>query len=483
LSTTDRVKRIDEVRWEIPTSYRSGMRVPGRLIMNEKLFKGLEKGALDQCANVATLPGIYNYSIALPDAHWGYGFPIGGVAAFDMNNGVVSPGGVGYDINCGVRILTTNLDEKDVRPRIKALTSSVFNNVPSGVGATGKIRIESNRLDAVLEGGAKWAVQQGYGWEEDLERTEEKGCMKEADADKVSSRAKQRGAPQLGTLGSGNHYLETQIVEKIFDEKAAKTMGITHIGQVTVMIHSGSRGCGHQIASDYIRVMEGAAVKYKISLPDRQLACAPINSKEGLDYLAGMRCGANYAWANRQCITHWVRESFQKVLAMDAEKLGLHMIYDVAHNVAKLERHDIDGKAVEVCVHRKGATRSFPPRHPDIPLIYSEIGQPVLVGGSMGTASYILVGTEQAMKETFASTIHGAGRTMSRAGATRKFSPRDIMRRLESQGIEIQAASIGELAEEASESYKNVDDVVDSAEKAGISKKVVRLRPLSVIKG
>jgi tRNA-splicing ligase RtcB len=483
LSTTDHIKKIDEVRWEIPTIYRSGMRVPGRLIMNEKLFKGLEKGALDQCANVATLPGIYKYSIALPDTHWGYGFPIGGVAAFDMNDGVVSPGGVGYDINCGVRILTTSLDEKDVRPKIKALTSLVFDSVPSGVGATGRIRIESNKLAVVLEGGAKWAIEQGYGWKEDLERTEEKGCMEDADADKVSSKAKQRGAPQLGTLGSGNHYLETQTVEKIFDEKAAKTMGITHIGQVTVMIHSGSRGCGHQIASDYIHVMEGAAVKYKISLPDRQLACAPVNSREGADYLAGMRCGANYAWANRQCIAHWVRESFQKVFAIDAEKLGLHMIYDVAHNIAKIEEHDIDGKKTKVCVHRKGATRSFAPNHPDIPSIYSEIGQPVLVGGSMGTASYVLVGTHQAMNETFGSTCHGAGRTMSRAGATRQFSPRDIMKRLESQGIEVQAASIGELAEEASESYKNVDEVVDSADKAGISKKVVRLKPLSVIKG
>jgi tRNA-splicing ligase RtcB len=483
LSTTDHIRKIDEVHWEIPTTYRPGMRVPGRLIMNEKVFKGLEKGALDQCANVATMPGIYKYSIALPDTHWGYGFPIGGVAAFDMNEGVVSPGGVGYDINCGVRILTTNLDENDVRPKIKALTTSVFDNVPSGVGATGKIRIEPSKLGVVLEGGAKWAVEQGYGWKEDLERTEEKGCMEDADADKVSSKAKQRGAPQLGTLGSGNHYLETQFVEKIFDEKAAKIMGITHIGQVTVMIHTGSRGCGHQIASDYIHVMEGAAAKYKISLPDRQLACAPVNSKEGADYLAAMRCGANYAWANRQCIAHWVRESYQKIFGTDAEKLGLHMVYDVAHNIAKIEDHDIDGKKVKVCVHRKGATRSFAPKHPDIPSMYSQIGQPVLVGGSMGTASYILLGTDQAMKETFGSTVHGAGRVMSRAGATREYSPRDIMRRLESQGIEVQAASIGELAEEASEAYKNVDDVVDSADKAGISKKVVRLRPLAVIKG
>jgi tRNA-splicing ligase RtcB len=483
LSIASQVKRIDEVRWEIPTSYKNGMRVPGRLIMNDKILQSLDKGVLDQCSNVATLPGIYRYSMALPDAHWGYGFPIGGVAAFDIDHGIVSPGGVGYDINCGVRILRTDLDEKNVRPKIKEITNSIFNNVPSGVGATGKIRIDTNKLEVVLEGGAKWAIDQGYGWDEDLQRTEENGCMKGADADKVSIRAKQRGAPQLGTLGSGNHYLEVQIVEKIFDEKAAKIMGVTHEGQVTIMIHTGSRGCGHQIASDYIRIMEEASRKYKIALPDRQLACAPVNSKEGTDYFAGMQCGANYAWANRQCITHWVRESFQKVLSTDAEKLGLHQVYDVAHNIAKLEEHDIEGKRVKVSMHRKGATRSFAPGHPEIPSLYSEIGQPVLVGGSMGTASYVLVGTKQAMVETFGSTCHGAGRTMSRAGATRKFSPRDILRQLESRGIEVRAASIGELAEESSQSYKNVDDVVDSCDVAGISKKVIKLRPLSVVKG
>jgi tRNA-splicing ligase RtcB len=483
LSIASQVKRIDEVRWEIPTSYKNGMRVPGRLIMNDKILQSLDKGVLDQCSNVAILPGIYRYSIALPDAHWGYGFPIGGVAAFDIDHGIVSPGGVGYDINCGVRILRTDLDEKNVRPKIKEITNSIFNNVPSGVGATGKIRIDTNKLEVVLEGGAEWAVDQGYGWNEDLQRTEENGCMKGADADKVSIRAKQRGAPQLGTLGSGNHYLEVQIVEKIFDEKAARIMGVTHEGQVTIMIHTGSRGCGHQIASDYIRIMEEASRKYNIALPDRQLACAPVNSKEGTDYFAGMQCGANYAWANRQCITHWVRESFQKILGTDAEKLGLHQVYDVAHNIAKLEEHDIDGKRVKVSMHRKGATRSFAPGHPEIPSLYSEIGQPVLVGGSMGTASYVLVGTKQAMVETFGSTCHGAGRTMSRAGATRKFSPRDILRQLESRGIEVRAASIGELAEESSQSYKNVDDVVDSCDVAGISKKVIKLRPLSVVKG
>jgi tRNA-splicing ligase RtcB len=443
----------------------------------------LEDKAIEQVANVAFLPGIVRYSLAMPDIHWGYGFAIGGVAATRVSDGVVSPGGVGFDINCGVRLLRTNLTGEEVRPRIKQLADALFNAVPSGLGSKGNIKLNSREIDEVLIKGSRWAVQNGYGRKEDLLTTEEKGEMPGAEPDRVSARAKERGIPQLGTLGSGNHFLEVAVVDKIYEPEIARVMGLTGVGQVVLYVHCGSRGLGHQVADDYIREMIRAMQKYGIEVPDRQLACAPVDSPEGQAYLAAMRCAANYAWANRQCITHWVREAFGRVMAMGDSRAGLELIYDVTHNIAKIEEHEVDGKKVKLCVHRKGATRAFPAGHPDVPLQYAKIGQPILIPGDMGRVSYILVGTERAMKETFGSTCHGAGRLQSRAAAKRHLQGREVLGTMEAKGITVRAGSLSGLAEEASESYKDVNDVVGVVQGAGISKKVARTKPIAVIKG
>ncbi|MDI6642537.1 MAG: RtcB family protein [Candidatus Hodarchaeaceae archaeon] len=408
---------------------------------------------------------------------------MGGVAATDAETGVISPGGVGYDINCGVRLLQTNMEKKDVEPKLREIVEALFRNVPSGLGSTGHVKLTPAQLDDVLEHGARWAVENGFGWREDLDRLEEGGCMAGADAKKVSAEAKHRGFPQLGSLGSGNHFLEVQVVDKIYEPEVARKFGIDYEGQVTVMIHTGSRGLGHQVCSDYLRTMERAVHQYKIMLPDRELVNVPFTSPEGQAYFSAMACAANYAWANRQMIVHWVRQSFEQVFGRDAESLNLHIIYDVAHNIAKLETHRIDGEDRKVVVHRKGATRAFGPGNPDIPPIYRSVGQPVLIPGDMGTASYVLVGTEQAMQETFASTAHGAGRHLSRTAALNRFRGDVVKRELESRGIIVRAAKLSVISEESPQAYKSVDKVCEISHKAGIARKVARLVPMGVAKG
>lgn len=476
------LEKVRENVWELPSSYKKEMRVPGRLYLDDEAMKNLEDSALEQVANVACMPGIQKAALAMPDVHYGYGFSIGGVGAFNMNNGVISPGGVGFDINCGVRMLRTNLTEEDIKPKIKELTDTLFKNIPSGVGSKGQVRLSPEDIDEVLDYGAWWAVENGYGWKEDLKLLEENGRMKEADSSIVSNKAKKRGIPQLGSLGSGNHFLEVQKIEEIYDEEVAKTFGLEE-GTLTIMIHSGSRGCGHQICSDYLRQMDKAYRNYKINIPDRQLACAPISSKEGQNYLTAMAAGANYAWANRQMMSHWVRESFEQVFSQDAESMGMTTIYDVAHNIAKIETHKVKGSNMDVLVHRKGATRAFGPRRKEVPKEYRAVGQPVLIPGTMGTASYILHGTEMAMEETFSSTAHGAGRTLSRTEAKKQFTAEQIESDLNSKGIHVKANSAPVLAEEAPGAYKNVDSVVKTSHDAGIAKLVAKVTPLAVIKG
>ena len=484
MSGTKVIKQIDENRWEIPQDYKPGMNVPGIIYANEEMLMHIkEDEAIEQVANVATLPGIVSLSLAMPDIHWGYGFPIGGVAATRMKDGVISPGGVGFDINCGVRLLRTNLTEDEVHPKIDKLVDALYHNVPSGVGSEGKLRLKQQEIDEVLRKGSRWAIDNGYGEKEDIEVTEDRGCMSGADPDKVSARARQRGAPQLGTLGSGNHFLEIQVVEEIYEPETARAMGIMHMGQIFLLIHTGSRGLGYQVCDDYVKAMGAAVRKYGIELPDRQLACAPLSSDEGKDYLAAMACAANYAWANRQCITHWARESFIRALKKSPADIGMEMVYDVAHNIAKIENHTVDGKKVTLCVHRKGATRSLPAGHPDVPRIYSKIGQPVLIPGDMGRYSYVLVGTERAMTDTFGSTCHGAGRLQSRTAAKKGVRGSDVAYKLEARGIKVRTANMSSLAEEASEAYKDVAQVVEVAHQAGISRKVAKLRPIGVIKG
>jgi tRNA-splicing ligase RtcB len=483
---TERVplERIDDYSWRIP-KYKSGMRVPGMVFADKNLLDKMQTDrTLQQCVNVAHLPGIYKYAITLPDGHEGYGFPIGGVAATDYDEGVISPGGVGYDINCGVRLLTTSFSEKDIRPKLVQLTNAIFENVPSGLGSRrNDLRVTLGDLERISSEGVSWIIDQGLGWREDAEHCEERGCMKNANPNKVSATAKSRGLQQVGTLGSGNHFLEIQKVDRIFDSKTAKVFGIEHEGQVTAMIHCGSRGFGHQICSDYLHVMERAITKYKIVLPDRELACAPGKSNEAEDYYQAMACAVNYAFANRQAITHWVRQSFKQVFKEDPEKFGLKLVYDVAHNIAKIETHSVNGDRRKVWVHRKGATRAFPPGNPEIPSDYSSVGQPVFIPGSMGTSSWLLVGTEKAMQVSFGSTAHGAGRMMSRTAAKRNYWGADIKKALEQRGIYVRAASSMVLAEEADPAYKNVDVVVEVSDKIGIATKVARLVPLAVVKG
>jgi len=479
------LERVDKYTWRIPRKYKPGMRVPGIVLADEDLLKKMKTDrTLEQCVNVAHLPGIYKHSITLPDGHEGYGFPIGGVAATDYEEGVISPGGVGYDINCGVRLLTTNLSEADIRPKLAELTNTIFKNVPCGLGSRRKdFRLTSHELDRLAAEGVKWVVDQGLGWPEDVKHCEENGCMEVANPDKVSTRAKGRGLTQVGTLGSGNHFLEVQKVDKIYNPQVAKAFGINHEGQVTAMIHCGSRGFGHQICSDYLRIMERAVHKYKIVLPDRELACAPGTSKEAEDYYQAMACAVNYAFSNRQAITHWLRQSFEQVFKRPAEEFGLGLVYDVAHNIAKIEEHRVNEHTRKVWIHRKGATRAFGPGRMEVPADYRAVGQPVLIPGSMGTSSWVLVGMPKAMEVSFGSTAHGAGRMMSRTAAKRRFWGGDVKNALEQRGIIVRAASQVVLAEEADPAYKSVDRVVEVSDKVGIATRVARLVPLSVVKG
>ena len=483
------LQKIKEFRFEIPSTYKGerntlSMKTSALIYIDNGMVQTVRgDNALEQAANVAMLPGIVGKSLAMPDIHWGYGFPIGGVAATDAENGVISPGGVGFDINCGVRLLRTNLHEKDLDGRtIQALVDKMFENVPSGLGSSAKVRLNRKDLDSVLLQGARWAVEHGYGWKDDVEYLEENGCLSYADISKVSEQAKQRGAPQLGSLGAGNHFLEIQKVAEIYDPHAAKVFGIKNVGQIFIMIHTGSRGFGHQVCTDHLRVLEQATKKYNIWLPDKQLACAPVNSKEGQDYFKAMACAANFAWCNRQMIVHWVRESFEHVLHQKAEDMDMGIVYDVCHNIAKLEEHDIDGKKQKVYVHRKGATRSFGPGKREIPLKYRDVGQPVLIPGDMGTESYLLRGTNES-EETFGSTCHGAGRVMSRHEAVSRWRGEQIMNDLKKKGIYAHPASWKVMAEEAPAAYKDVTQVVNVTHGAGISLKVARLLPLGVVKG
>ena len=478
----EKLKRLDDTRLEVPVSYKDGMRVPGIIYVDRTLEKDLETSAIEQVANVATLPGIVGASLAMPDIHNGYGFPIGGVAAFDLQDGIISPGGVGYDINCGVRLLRSNLMKQDLLPRIKDLVDILYREIPSGVGSKGKIRLSLDDEKQVLIKGARWAVESGYGEASDLERIESHGCIEGADPSLISSKAYERGQAQQGTLGSGNHFLEIQYIDKIYDQQAADGFGLFE-GQVTIMIHTGSRGFGHQVCTDFLEVMERAAKKYRIELYDKELACAPVSSPEAQDYLGAMRAAANYAWANRQCIMHWIREAVMKTLGASPRELGMQLVYDVAHNIAKIEEHRVNGKKKKLMVHRKGATRAFPPGHPELPDAYKHLGQPVLIPGDMGRASYVLLGTEKAMQETFGSTCHGAGRVMSRHQAIRRAKGRAIWREMEDKDIIVRSAGRETLAEEMSEAYKNIANVVDVVHKAGISTKVARLRPMGVVKG
>jgi len=483
------LNKIDNFRYEIPSSYKGEhnnlkMQTSAVIYTDEQMISALRSdNAPEQAANITMLPGILGKALAMPDIHWGYGFPIGGVAGTDIEKGVISPGGVGFDINCGVRLVRTNLHAKDIDENIlKKLVDKIFENVPSGLGSKAKVRLNRKELDDVLTMGARSPVENGYGWDGDVEFLEEKGCLEFADTSMVSEKAKQRGLSQVGSLGAGNHFIEIQKVAEIYDKDAAKTFGIEDINQVTVMIHTGSRGFGHQVCTDHLRVLEQAVKKYNIWLPDKQLACAPINSKEGQSYFKAMSCAANFAWANRQLIVHWVRESFEKVLNDTAENMDMKIVYDVCHNIAKIEEHNIDGKKKKVCVHRKGATRAFGSGKTDIPSKYCDIGQPVIIPGDMGTESYLLKGTNES-EETFSSTCHGAGRVMSRHQALKRWRGEQVVRELKNRGIYVHPASLKVAAEEAPGAYKDIRQVIDITHGAGISKKVVKLVPLGVVKG
>ncbi len=480
LLNTDLIE-INPYLWEIPPS--GAMRVPGRIFADRQLMeKAREERALEQVANVACLPGIVTASLAMPDIHWGYGFAIGGVAAFAMDEGVISPGGVGYDIACGVRLLRTNLLAPEVNTAIPGLVHELARMIPAGVGSRGNLRLKPKEMDDLMTGGVPWIIERGFGRPDDVDAIEDGGVLAGADPSLVSARARERGFSQPGTLGAGNHFAEVQVVEEIFDRESAAVFGIVK-DQLCVMLHSGSRGLGHQVCTDYVKIMGPAAAREGIILPDRQLACAPIGSREGKEYYAAMACAVNFARCNRQVMTHMIRRSFEYVFKSSAEQLGLELVYDVSHNVAKFEEHQVGGRKMRLCVHRKGATRSFPGGHPDVPARYRQTGQPVIVPGDMGTASYLLKGTEEAMSLSFGSTCHGAGRVMGRRAARRMIRGHELKARLEAQGITVRAGSIKGLAEEAPEAYKDVNKVVDLCHKAGISHKVAKLRPLGVVKG
>lgn len=476
-------QQVDDVLWEIPKSFRQGMRVPVRVFADAKLLEAaLKDRSLEQAVNASTLPGLVSHVTIMPDVHQGYGFPIGGVAATKLPDGVISPGAIGYDINCGVRLLTSRLAFKDVSDRISELATALYQNCPSGVGVKGSVRLSAKELEKVCYEGASWALRGGYALPEDLQCTEEKGRISGADPSVLSPRAKERGRPQLGTLGAGNHFIEVDIVDGIFDQLAAQAMGLEE-GMLTVQIHCGSRGFGHQICSDYVRELQPAVIRYGIQLPDRELVCAPLNSPEGVRYLKAMACAANYAFANRQILTHHARRSFEQIFAGRVRDWELHQVYDIAHNMGKIEEHQIQNRKVEVCVHRKGATRAFGPGFAELPDKYRHLGQPVLVPGSMGTASWVLLGTEESMSQSFGSTCHGAGRVMSRKRAKKTIRGDKLSQKLETEGIHIRAGSMPGLAEEAPQAYKDVDRVVEVVSRAGIAKKVARLRPVAVIKG
>ncbi len=478
------LEKIDDHRWRIPKSYKAGMRVDGVIYADEKLLKDIRHDkAAEQVANVAFLPGIVGASLAMPDIHWGYGFPIGGVAATDIERGgVVSPGGVGFDINCGVRLVRTHLTLAEVRPKLKTLVAGLFSAIPSGVGAHGAIKATAKDEAEILLKGAAWAVRKGYGVAEDLEMTEDRGAMEGADPEAVSDRAYERGKAQSGTLGSGNHFCEVQAVEEIYDEETAEVFGV-RAGQVAVMVHSGSRGLGYQVCDDSIQTMLKCLTKYDIHVPDRQLACAPVDSPEGGRYLAAMRGAANYAWNNRQCLMHLVRSVFERVFETSWQKLGMSLVYDVAHNIAKIEDHAVEGRKRRLCVHRKGATRAFGPGHPDLPSKYAKTGQPVIIPGDMGRYSYLLAGTTTAMEQTFGTTCHGAGRLKSRQEAKRTVDYQKLFKELEAKGIVLMASSRATVVEEAPSAYKDVNDVVEVVHRAGIARRVARMRPMGVIKG
>jgi tRNA-splicing ligase RtcB len=476
-----KIEKIDDYRWRIPKE--GGMRVEGKIYADKGMLEKVQADqSPQQVANVAHLPGILKYSLAMPDIHWGYGFPIGGVAAFDLEEGVISPGGVGYDINCGVRLVRTELKRKDIEKKLRELVGILFRSIPTGVGSKSEMKLSLAEEKKVLIEGARWAVSSGYGSGEDLEYIEEGGAMLGADPDLLSDRALERGRPQLGTLGSGNHFVEVGWVEEVFNDELAQALGLFP-GQVSVLIHTGSRGLGYQVCDDYIKVMIQAARKYGFALPDKQLCCAPLGSDEANRYIAAMTCAVNYAFANRQMITHWLREAFEKFFNLSPGDLRMNLVYDVCHNIAKFETHTVDGKEKKVCVHRKGATRAFGPGREEVPARYRPLGQPVLIPGDMGRCSYVLMGTQKAMEETFGSTCHGAGRVMSRKQAMRVARGRSISRELEERGIHIRAAGRETLAEEMPEAYKDVSQVVEVVHNAGISRKVARLQPLAVIKG
>ncbi|MDF0668827.1 MAG: RtcB family protein [Nitrospira sp.] len=481
LNTEMQVNRISDEVWEIPVTEKSGMLVPARIYATPTILQSMDAGVFEQVTNVACLPGIRRYALCMPDGHWGYGFPIGGVAAFDVRSGVISPGGVGYDVNCGMRLIRTDLTRQDVQPQLDRLMTELFRRVPAGVGASGFVRLDRSSFEQVMTKGAQWCIAQGFGWHRDLETIEEGGCITGADPSKVSDQAVKRGINQLGTLGSGNHYLEVQVVssDRVFDKETASAWGITGHDQIVVMVHCGSRGFGHQVASDYLKIFERAMRRYGITVKDQQLACAPFASVEGQDYFSAMNCAANTAFANRQVITHQIREAFATVFSRPAEELGMELVYDVAHNIAKVERYP-EG---ELVVHRKGSTRALGPGSPDLSPRYRMTGQPVICGGSMETGSYLLVGTEGAVRDTFASTMHGSGRTMSRAQAKKAIRGEQIQKQLKQRGILVKAVSMSGLAEEAGFAYKNISEVVEAVDRAGITKTVAELRPIGNIKG
>ncbi|HXI09593.1 MAG TPA: RtcB family protein [Thermodesulfobacteriota bacterium] len=479
------VKKVSDTVWEIPVTYKPGMLVPARIYATEKLLSEMDAGVIDQVTNVACLPGILRYAYCMPDGHWGYGFPIGGVAAMDPATGVISPGGIGFDINCGMRLVLTNLTYDEVKPRLHELVDSLFYKIPCGVGSTGLIKLSRQEFRDVVEQGAVWCKKKGYAWAEDLVYTEEGGCFEGADSSKVSDKAIDRGFDQVGTLGSGNHYCEIQVArpENIYDPETARAFGFTIPNQVAVMFHCGSRGFGHQVATDYLKLFLGVMeTKYGIKVLDRELSCAPFASKEGQDYFSAMKCAVNMAFANRQVILHRIREVFSAVFKRSPEDLGMKMVYDVTHNTAKLERHVVDGKRREVLVHRKGATRAFAPGMEGVPEAYKKTGQPVIIGGSMETGSYLLAGLSTGA-ETFYTTSHGSGRTMSRHHAKRMFRGSKLQSDMEARGIYVKSDSWGGLAEEAGAAYKDIDSVVEATELAGLSKRVVRLTPIGNIKG
>ncbi len=479
--TGNDIREISPGCYELPPT--GEMKVPGRVFADRELLtQASREQALEQVRNVACLPGIEVASMAMPDIHWGYGFAIGGVAAFNMDEGIISPGGVGYDIACGVRLVRSDLHADDVVERLPALVHELSRSIPAGVGRKGDIRLDRRQMEEMMSRGVPWAVDRGLGWKEDLDRIEDGGVMAGADPDRVGKRARERGFAQSGTLGAGNHFIELQLVEMIFDDEAAAAFHIFE-GQLCLMIHSGSRGLGHQVCTEYVKVMAGAAAKAGIRLPDRQLACAPLGSREGEEYLGAMACAVNFARTNRQVMTHLARQSFEAIFRSSAEALGLELVYDVSHNLAKFEEHIVDGRLMKLCVHRKGATRAFPPGHRDLPQIYRKTGQPVIVPGDMGTASYLLKGTETAMDVSFGSTCHGAGRVMGRRAAKKQISGHELRLRLEADGITIRAGRDSALAEEAPEAYKDIDQVVEVCQRAGLSSKVARLKPLGVIKG